>query len=89
MPIVISLTLALRRMCDSLWPGLTSEGALYFTDLTAPPVYLQTLSTPYGTAGAILPLGLMLLYASAVDRSRGGERSGCRPGNGLVPPTGA
>ncbi|KAG2433575.1 hypothetical protein HYH02_012691 [Chlamydomonas schloesseri] len=75
-PVVISLTLALRRMCDSLWPGLTSEGALYFTDLTAPPVYLQTLSTPYGTAGAILPLALMLLYSSAVDRSKGGSSPG-------------
>ncbi|KAG2442265.1 hypothetical protein HXX76_002352 [Chlamydomonas incerta] len=75
-PIAVSLTLALRRMCDSLWPGLTSEGVLFFTDLTAPPVYLQTLSTPYGTAGAILPLALMLLYSSAVDRSRGGSSPG-------------
>ncbi|KXZ57013.1 hypothetical protein GPECTOR_1g915 [Gonium pectorale] len=75
-PLAVSLTLALRRMCDSLWPGLTGEGLLYFTDLTAPPVYLQTLSTPFGTAGAILPLGLVLLYVSAMDRSAGGRSPG-------------
>ncbi|EFJ48647.1 hypothetical protein VOLCADRAFT_117564 [Volvox carteri f. nagariensis] len=74
--LVVSLSLALRRMSDSLWPGFTGEGLLYFQDLTAPPVYLQTLSTPYGTAGAILPLALVLLYVSAADRSAGGSSPG-------------
>ncbi|PNH04291.1 hypothetical protein TSOC_009558 [Tetrabaena socialis] len=74
--LALALTLALRRMSDSLWPGLTAEGLLYFTDLTAPPVYLHTLSTPFGTAGAILPLALVLLYVSAVDKSAGGSSPG-------------
>ncbi|GIL51732.1 hypothetical protein Vafri_7664 [Volvox africanus] len=75
-PLLVSLSLALRRMSDTLWPGFTAEGLLYFQDLTAPPVYLQTLSTPYGTAGAILPLAIVLLYVSAADRSAGGSSPG-------------
>ncbi|GLI69238.1 hypothetical protein VaNZ11_013813 [Volvox africanus] len=75
-PLVVSLSLALRRMSDTLWPGFTAEGLLYFQDLTAPPVYLQTFSTPYGTAGAILPLAIVLLYVSAADRSAGGSSPG-------------
>ncbi|GIL86695.1 hypothetical protein Vretifemale_14945 [Volvox reticuliferus] len=75
-PLLVSLSLALRRMSDTLWPGFTAEGLMYFQDLTAPPMYLQTLSTPYGTAGAILPLAIVLLYVSAADRSAGGSSPG-------------
>ncbi len=73
------LTLALRRMSENLWPGLTSEGALYFPDLTAQPLYVATLSTPYGTAGAILPLALVLLYVSIADRAAAGGSLHIRP----------
>ncbi len=59
-------------MSDNLWPGLTSQGLPPFTDLTAPPLILSTLSTPFGTAGTLIPLGLALMYNSAVDRSAGG-----------------
>ena len=59
-------------MCASVWPGLESEGILYCTDLTNPPVFLETLSTPYGTAGAVLPLGVLLLYTRALQASVAG-----------------
>ncbi len=64
----------MKRMSANLWPGLTSEGLpMLIPDLTAPPVYLQTLSTPYGTMGAVLPLVLVLLYSSSIEMSAGGE----------------
>lgn len=62
-------------MCASLWPGLVSEGPPFCKDLTAPPVYLQTLSTPCGTMGAVIPLGITLLYISSIDLSAGGEQA--------------
>lgn len=61
-------------MCASLWPGLVNEGPPFCQDLTAPPVYLQTLSTPCGTMGAVIPLGITLLYISSIDLSAGGEQ---------------
>lgn len=70
---LVSLTLALRQMCDALWPGMASEGGLLFKDLTSPPVILQTLSTPFGTAGAILPLAIFFVYLSVLELSAGGE----------------
>eukprot|EP00983_Pelagomonas_calceolata_P021093 662013-Pelagomonas_calceolata.AAC.3 len=63
-------------MCASVWPGLDSEGILYFKDLTNPPVFLETLSTPCGTAGAVLPLALVLLYARTLSSSLAGAQSG-------------
>jgi len=63
------LTSSLNTMCASVWPGLDSEGILYFKDLTNPPVFLETLSTPCGTAGAVLPLALVLLYARTLSSS--------------------
>ncbi|KAG2498063.1 hypothetical protein HYH03_003824 [Edaphochlamys debaryana] len=75
-PLAMALTQAMRRMSEGLWPGLVNEGALYFGDLTAPPVYLQTWSTPYGTAGAILPLALVLVYLSGTDRAAGATSPG-------------
>ncbi|GFR40737.1 hypothetical protein Agub_g1347 [Astrephomene gubernaculifera] len=75
-PLLLSLTSALQRMSDTMWPGLNTEGTLYFGDLTSPPVFLQTMSTPYGTAGAMIPLALVLLYVSAVDKSAGAGSPG-------------
>ena len=72
-----TLSVALGRMSSSLWPGLASEGALYFTDLTSPAVYLETLSTPFGTLGVVLPLALVLMYTSSVDLTAAGKS---RPG---------
>ncbi|KAF5842472.1 hypothetical protein DUNSADRAFT_7082 [Dunaliella salina] len=63
------LTSSLNTMCASVWPGFDSEGILYFKDLTNPPVFLETLSTPYGSAGAVLPLALVLLYARTLSSS--------------------
>lgn len=41
----LAITLALRNMSRSLWPGLTDQGALYFKDLTVPAVYLEVRQT--------------------------------------------
>ena len=71
-----TISLALGRMSSGMWPGLASEGCLYFTDLTSPAVLLSTLSTPFGSLGAILPLGLVLVYSSSIDLSIGGQSAG-------------
>lgn len=36
-----ALTSGLNAMCEAMWPGLASEGLLFFRDLTSPPVFLQ------------------------------------------------
>jgi hypothetical protein len=60
-------------MCEAVWPGMNNEGLMYFTDLTNPPVFWETLSTPYGTAGAVIPLALVLLYTRTLSSSLAGE----------------
>lgn len=74
--VLSSLTAALKYMCSSLWPGFVTGGTLYFKDLTAPAVYLQTLSTPLGTMGAVMPLSLVLLYISSIDLAAGARVPG-------------
>jgi len=72
-PIFVTLTMSLRRMSENLWPGLVDQGFLIFRDLTPPPLYLDTMSTPFGTAGAIFPLAISLMYARCVDLSASGR----------------
>lgn len=68
----LSLTGGLSVMSAALWPGLVDQGTLYFKDLTAPPLYPQHLSTPYGTMGTVLPLLGVLMHVRAVDNSAAG-----------------
>ncbi len=63
---------ALGGMSAALWPGLATEGPVALRDLTSPPVFLGTLSTPFGTMGAVVPLVLLLTYVRGVDTSTAG-----------------
>ncbi|KAJ9526321.1 hypothetical protein QJQ45_009772 [Haematococcus lacustris] len=65
--VFLSLSSALARMAAALWPGLTSEGPWLLQDLSSPPLYLATLSTPFGTLGSLLPLAIVLTYLRALD----------------------
>lgn len=71
-PIFLALTSALRQMSTGMWPGLSTEGLPFYTDLTSPAVFLETMSTPFGSAGAVLPLAITLAYINIIDRSSGG-----------------
>ncbi|MEW5317121.1 MAG: hypothetical protein WDW38_008448 [Sanguina aurantia] len=75
-PIFLALTSALRQMSTGMWPGLSTEGLPFYTDLTSPAVFLETMSTPFGSAGAVLPLAITLAYINIVDRSSGGQSPG-------------
>lgn len=67
-PLFIYTAASIRRMAQSDWPGFSSEGALWFTDLTQPALQLSheagtQLLLPLGLPGLILPLaatGIML-----------------------------
>ncbi len=49
------------------WPGLTTEGALWFPDLTLPAYVMDTGDMPYGHAGFVLPL---LVYGMTMTSLR-------------------
>ncbi|KAF6251226.1 hypothetical protein COO60DRAFT_657511 [Scenedesmus sp. NREL 46B-D3] len=44
----VIMSVALRQMADSQWPGMAQQGLYWFTDLTQPSVLLSSLSCPYG-----------------------------------------
>jgi membrane protein insertase Oxa1/YidC/SpoIIIJ len=68
--VFVSMSAALRQMAGAAWPGLSSEGALWFPDLTAPSVVVGTgWVTPLGVAGLFLPLGVLAAYMATVDRA--------------------
>jgi membrane protein insertase Oxa1/YidC/SpoIIIJ len=67
--VFVSMSAALRQMAGAAWPGLSSEGALWFPDLTAPSVVLGTWATPLGVAGLFLPLAILATYMATVDRA--------------------
>eukprot|EP00798_Chlamydomonas_sp_ICE-L_P002401 gene2401-8710_t len=67
--IITTLSLSLKQMSTNCWPGLTTEGPMFFVDLSSPPVYLQTLSTPFGSMGALMPLALVLIATTSADKS--------------------
>lgn len=68
-PFFLYLSFSLKHMCFELWPGLQKEGLPFFVDLTLPSVVLSDYSTPYGTAGAVFPLLLVLSYASSLEKA--------------------
>jgi len=50
-PLFIYTAASIRRMAQADWPGFSTEGALWFSDLTQPALILSE-------AGPLLPLGL-------------------------------
>lgn len=69
--VFIVMSAALRNMSAVQWPGFTSEGIAWFTDLTQPAAVWSTLQCPYGVAGIGLPFLLLGLYKFTIDRSPG------------------
>jgi tetratricopeptide (TPR) repeat protein len=68
--VFVSMSAALRQMAGAAWPGLASEGALWFPDLTVPSVVVGGgWVTPLGVAGLFLPLGVLAAYMATVDRA--------------------
>lgn len=65
-PLFIYTAASIRRMAQTNWPGFSSEGALWFSDLTQPALVLSEaagMQLPLGLPGLILPLaatGIML-----------------------------
>ncbi|KXZ43880.1 hypothetical protein GPECTOR_78g68 [Gonium pectorale] len=55
-PVFVLVSATLGMMCRAPWPGLSSEGALWFPDLTQPAVLMATGQLPLGPAGLALPL---------------------------------
>eukprot|EP00879_Flechtneria_rotunda_P009668 GHRR01010116.1.p1 GENE.GHRR01010116.1~~GHRR01010116.1.p1 ORF type:complete len:364 (+),score=124.25 GHRR01010116.1:183-1274(+) len=73
--VFVLMSAALRQMAYSQWPGLTSEGLWWFTDLTQPSVVWGTWVCPYGVAGVLLPLGLTALYLKTIEKTPLASRS--------------
>lgn len=78
MNVFLSLSVSLRQMCGTLWPGLPTEGILWFKDLTLPALELSPLACPLGVSGLLVPLGLFWLFLQSVEASPIGEGGGVR-----------
>lgn len=63
------LSMGLRQMAASQWPGLTTEGLAWFVDLTQPSVMYGSWVCPYGVAGVGMPFALLVLYLKTVQQS--------------------
>jgi len=68
-----SNALAVRSMAAQQWPGFTSEGLMWFTDLTQPAMSLLHNAAPMGTAGGLLPMAVLGVYLANIERSFGGS----------------
>jgi hypothetical protein len=67
----VIMSVALRQMADSQWPGMADQGVFWFTDLTHPSILLSNLTCPYGVAGTLLPVAMLFLYLKTVQQSPG------------------
>ncbi|WIA12025.1 hypothetical protein OEZ85_012105 [Tetradesmus obliquus] len=65
----VIMSVALRQMADSQWPGMADQGLFWFADLTQPSVLLTSLACPYGVAGTLLPVAMVALYLKTVQQS--------------------
>ncbi|EFJ40476.1 hypothetical protein VOLCADRAFT_108139 [Volvox carteri f. nagariensis] len=66
-PVFVLVSATLGIMSRLPWPGLSSEGALWFPDLTLPAVVMETGEMPMGPAGLVLPL---LVYGMTMTSLR-------------------
>lgn len=60
MPVFVTALMAIRRMSNASWPGFSTEGALWFPDLSLPALDLANLTAPIGSVGAVLPAAIAL-----------------------------
>lgn len=84
--VFLSFTSGLHAMSAAVWPGFPLGGPPGLRDLSSPPVFPGTLSTPFGTMGAVVPLAIILTYVRGVDKSATGE--GCVQGGWVLARTG-
>ncbi|GLI67774.1 hypothetical protein VaNZ11_012037 [Volvox africanus] len=85
-PMFVLVSTTLGMMCRLPWPGLTSEGTLWFPDLTKTAVVMETGEMPLGPAGLLLPL---LVYGMTMTSLRlGFGASGLAGKQLLQQPTG-
>ncbi|GFR44966.1 hypothetical protein Agub_g6276 [Astrephomene gubernaculifera] len=55
-PVFVGVSATLGMMCRANWTGLSSEGVLWFPDLTLPAFVMDSGDMPLGLAGFALPL---------------------------------
>jgi hypothetical protein len=71
----VIMSVALRQMADARWPGMSDQGFGWYMDLTQPSVLLSSpiwaSTCPYGVAGTLVPLALLVLYLTTVQQSPG------------------
>lgn len=71
--VFLAMSVALRQMAATQWPGMTDQGFGPITDLTHPAVAfgntLSALHAPYSWAGFVMPLGLLYLYRTTAQQS--------------------
>ncbi|GMH34191.1 hypothetical protein BSKO_02025 [Bryopsis sp. KO-2023] len=75
-PVFISSVMAVRRMSLSDWPGFSTEGALWFTDLTQHAADWATMTAPMGISGGVLPLAVTVSYLASIEVAFKGGRIG-------------
>jgi hypothetical protein len=68
-PVFVYTAATVRRMALAAWPGFSSEGALWFPDLTLAALVLRpdgSLLLPMGWAGLVLPLGITAMMLTSI-----------------------
>jgi tetratricopeptide (TPR) repeat protein len=66
LPPFVATGVALRMMALAHWPGLETQGALWFPDLTLVPLVVETLEQPMGTPGLIMPSVLVAMTLTSL-----------------------
>lgn len=69
LPVFITAVLAVRRMAAQQWPGFSTGGLAWFTDLTSGALVLEPISAPLGSAGIILPATVVGLLLANVNQA--------------------
>ena len=66
LPPFVATGVALRMMAMAHWPGLETQGALWFNDLTLAPIVIETMEQPMGPTGFILPSILVAMTLTSL-----------------------
>lgn len=67
-PIFIYTAATIRKMAQANWQGFSSEGALWFTDLTQPALLLSEagMQLPMGLSGLLLPCAATAIMLTSI-----------------------
>lgn len=66
LPPFVATGVALRMMAGAHWPGLDTQGILWFPDLTLVPLVVESLEQPMGPSGFILPSILVAMTLTSL-----------------------